>query len=210
MGGQSRWRGLRVRQAAAGGLTWGRCCSLHRLPSGFSSSPSIRWSRPCATASTTQSASKFIGLNNYKAIFSTASILITFRNNVIWFIVFPFLVTLLGLVFAVLTERIRWSTAFKTIVFMPIVFSATASGLVWRSILDLDPHVGMVNATIADRQRLVQPAGSLPGSAASGQTVADLAATGLRAAPGGALQSRAAVGAGGTALLGFVGISPQP
>src|ERR1700680_3977575 len=50
------------------------------------------------------SASSFVCLHNYQEIFSTASILVTFRNNVIWFVVFPFLVTFLGLVFAVLTE----------------------------------------------------------------------------------------------------------
>jgi len=73
----------------------------------------------------------------------------------------PFLVTFFGLVFAVLTERIRWSTAFKTIVFMPLVFSATAAGLTWASIFFIDPHTGMVNAAIRVRQR-DQPSRALP------------------------------------------------
>ena len=51
----------------------------------------------------------FVGLGNYKTIFSTDDILVSFRNNVIWVVVFPFLVTFLGLIFAVLTERIRWA-----------------------------------------------------------------------------------------------------
>ena len=76
------------------------------------------------------SSTSFVGLANYKTVFSTADILVTFRNNVIWVVVAPFLLTFLGLVFAVLTERIRWATAFKTVVFMPIVFSLTASALI--------------------------------------------------------------------------------
>src|SRR6202040_3409123 len=61
-----------------------------------------------------ESATSYVGLHNYQVIFSSASILVTFRNNLIWVVIFPFVVTFLGLMFAVLTERIRWSTAFKT------------------------------------------------------------------------------------------------
>lgn len=154
------------------------------------------------------SSTSFVGLSNYRAVFSTDSILVTFRNNVIWFVVFPFVVTFLGLVFAVLTERIRWSTAFKTIIFMPIVFSATASGLVWRSIFDLDPHVGMVNATLQTVSDWFNAPGLYPVDTSTGQTVAGLASTGLRAGSGGTLVSSATVHAGGTVRLGMTGISP--
>jgi len=155
------------------------------------------------------SSTSFVGGNNYKAIFSTASILVTFRNNVIWFIVFPFLVSFLGLVFAVLTERIRWSTAFKTIIFMPIVFSATASALVWRTIFDLDPHIGMVNATVKTVSDWVNPPGLYPIDTSAGQSVAGLASSGLRAASSNTLLSTAQVSAGGTVRLGFIGVSPD-
>lgn len=155
------------------------------------------------------SGSTFVGLNNYKEVFSTTAILVTFRNNVIWFIVFPFFVTFLGLVFAVLTERVRWSTAFKTIIFMPIVFSATASGLVWRSIFDLDPHIGMVNATVKTVSDWVNPPGLYPVDTASGQTVASLASTNLMPAQGGVLVSTNSVHRGSSVHLGFRGISPD-
>ncbi|HEX2713844.1 MAG TPA: ABC transporter permease subunit [Candidatus Acidoferrales bacterium] len=149
----------------------------------------------------------YVGLRNYQAVFSTATILLTFRNNVIWVVVFPFIVTFIGLVFAVLLERIRWSTAFKTIVFMPIVFSATASALVWRTIFDLDPHVGVVNATIQTAADMVSPPGLYPVDASAGQSAADLASTGVTPGPAGTLQSSSAVGSGGTVELGLVGIS---
>ncbi len=153
-----------------------------------------------------ENAISYVGLNNYKVLFSTASILVTFRNNVIWVVIFPFVVTFLGLVFAVLTERIRWSTAFKTIVFMPIVFSATASALIWRTIFDLDPHVGMVNAAVQTASDWVNPPGLYPVNASAGQTVAALASSGLSPGAFGSLQSSAAVQPGDTVQLGLIGI----
>jgi alpha-glucoside transport system permease protein len=154
-----------------------------------------------------ENAISYVGLNNYKVLFSTASILVTFRNNIIWVVIFPFVVTFLGLVFAVLTERIRWSTAFKTIVFMPIVFSATASALIWRTIFDLDPHVGMVNAAVQTASDWVNPPGLYPVNAAAGQTVAALASSGLGPGASGSLQSSAAVQPGDTVQLGLIGIN---
>lgn len=154
-----------------------------------------------------ESAANYIGLSNYKAIFSTASILVNFRNNVIWVVIFPFVVTFLGLVFAVLTERIRWSTAFKTIIFMPIVFSATASALIWRTIFDLDPHVGMVNAAVQTASDWVNPPGLYPVNVSAGQTTAALASTGLAPGPSGSLQSSSTAAAGDTVELGLIGIN---
>ena len=110
-----------------------------------------------------ESATKFLGLTNYKTVFSTDTILTAFRNNVIWVLIFPFFVTTFGLIFAVLTERIRWATAFKALIVMPIVFSTTASALVWATIFDNSPQIGAVNAAAAYRQRLVQRAGCVSG-----------------------------------------------
>ena len=63
--------------------------------------------------------------------------------------VVPALVTSIGLVFAVLTERIRWSVAFKTAVFMPMAISLFAAGVIWRIAYEQDPSRGTVNAAIS-------------------------------------------------------------
>ena len=154
------------------------------------------------------SGQTFVGLTNYKAIFSTTDIIVSLKNNVVWVVLFPFLVTFFGLVFAVLTERIRWSTAFKTIVFMPLVFSATAAGLTWASIFFIDPHTGMVNAAIQGVSNTVNPPGLYPIDPTTGQTVAGLAATGVQPGSGGTLESKTAVGAGSTVELGLIAVSP--
>ncbi len=154
------------------------------------------------------SGQNFIGLGNYKSVFSTTDIIVSLKNNVVWVVLFPFLVTFFGLVFAVLTERIRWSTAFKTIVFMPLVFSATAAGLTWASIFFIDPHTGMVNATVQGAANAINPPGLYPIDVSAGQSVSALAATNVQVGPDGTLESKTSVSAGGTIELGLIGISP--
>ena len=61
----------------------------------------------------------------------------------------PAFVTAIGLVFAVLLERIRFSTAFKVAVFMPMAISLFAAGVIWRLMYEKDPDQGTVNAAIA-------------------------------------------------------------
>ncbi|WP_327087076.1 ABC transporter permease subunit [Nonomuraea sp. NBC_01738] len=92
--------------------------------------------------------SGFVGLGNYLTIFTDSNTLTTIRNNLIWVIAAPILVTTLGLIFAVLTERIKWSTAFKLIVFMPMAVSLMAAGVIFRLVYDQDPGKGMANAVL--------------------------------------------------------------
>lgn len=155
-----------------------------------------------------EAGNQFVGLTNFKNLFTSDTLLTAFRNNVIWVIIFPFFVTFIGLVFAVLTERIKWATAFKTIIVMPIVFSTTASALVWTNIFDLNPHIGAVNAAIETVSDWVNPPGLYPIDAAAGQSVASLASAGTRYAGNNTIVSTATVKPGGTVRLGLIGLSP--
>src|SRR5207302_26857 len=55
---------------------------------------------------------RFVGLGNYATVFTDHQTLTALKNNAIWVGVAPTLATGLGLIFAVLTERVRWGTAF--------------------------------------------------------------------------------------------------
>ncbi|SDJ59573.1 ABC transporter permease subunit [Nonomuraea jiangxiensis] len=92
--------------------------------------------------------SGFVGLGNYAMIFSDQGMLTTIRNNLIWVVVAPIVVTTIGLIFAVLTERIRWATAFKLIVFMPMAVSLMAAGVVFRLVYEENPDKGLANAIL--------------------------------------------------------------
>jgi alpha-glucoside transport system permease protein len=142
---------------------------------------------------------RFVGADNYKTLFGTADILVAVRNNAIWVVVFPFLVTFFGLVFAVLTERIRWATAFKTIVFMPMAISLFATGVIWRIVFETDPSRGVVNSAIGSIVDAVHPPGlyALP-------NIKPI--SGLTAGADGSMVSARTVAPGGAVLLGLTGI----
>lgn len=154
-----------------------------------------------------EAATKFVGLHNFASVFSTDAILTSFKNNIVWVLIFPFFVTFIGLMVAVLTERIRWSTAFKTIIVMPIVFSTTASALVWRTIFDLDPHIGVVNALEQTVSDWLRTPGSYPLNSAIGQTTASLAGFNATGGAGGTLVNKSVVHPGGTVMMGLTRIS---
>jgi len=154
-----------------------------------------------------EAATKFVGLHNFSSVFSTDAILTSFKNNIVWVLIFPFFVTFIGLMVAVLTERIRWSTAFKTIIVMPIVFSTTASALVWRTIFDLDPHIGVVNAIEQTVSDWLRTPGSYPLNSAIGQTTASLAGFNATGGTGGTLVNKSVVHPGDTVMMGLTRIS---
>ena len=61
-----------------------------------------------------------------------------------------------GCIFAVLTERVSWSVAFKTAVFMPMAISAFAAGITWRIVYIKEPDQGALNAGISRGEGRVQ------------------------------------------------------
>jgi alpha-glucoside transport system permease protein len=92
---------------------------------------------------------KFVGLDNYQLIFTEERLQTALKNNALWVLIVPAAVTAVGLIFAVLTERIAWSVAFKISVFMPLAISLFAVGVIWRIMYQQDPDVGAINAGIA-------------------------------------------------------------
>jgi alpha-glucoside transport system permease protein len=150
----------------------------------------------------------FVGIDNYKSLFSpftfSASanpLLWAIRNSMIWVALVPALVTAIGLIFAVLTERIRWSVAFKTVVFMPMAISLFATGVIWHVMYLKDPSQGAVNATIGAIKDSFSPPGPLSDAAPSTSALTGTPKTGL------VLQKP--IAAGGTALLGLTAIPPD-
>ena len=93
--------------------------------------------------------STFVWFDNYKEIFTSDILLTAVKNNLLWVAVVPALVVSVGLVFAVLMERVSWAVAFRTAVFMPMAISAFAAGITWRIVYQQDPNLGVANAMIS-------------------------------------------------------------
>lgn len=145
-----------------------------------------------------RSGDEFIGLDNYRTLFTDDTLFTAIKNNMLWLLVVPFFVTAIGLVFAVLLERIRFSTAFKVVVFMPMAISLFAAGVIWRLMYEKDPSQGTVNAAVAVVVDAVRPSGVLASAQPSTEQIA--------AAPDGALVLEEPVELGSTVQLGLTGI----
>jgi alpha-glucoside transport system permease protein len=142
----------------------------------------------------------WVGIDNYKHLWHDASLRTAIKNNIIWVAVVPAFVTAIGLLFAVLTERVRWSVAFKTVVFLPMAISAFATGVTWRIMYQQDPSLGAVNALGKTVSGIVSPAGVLSSALPSTSSVQP---------QGGGLILKTPLHPGGVALLGVTGIAPQ-
>src|SRR5262249_56598883 len=110
----------------------------------------------------------WVGISNYKTVFvpfnTTNPFFTAIKNNFLWVLIVPATVAAIGLVFAVLIERVRWSVAFKTAVFVPMAISAFATGVTWRILYDQNPSTGAINALGKVASDQVSPAGGLPRS----------------------------------------------
>jgi alpha-glucoside transport system permease protein len=142
----------------------------------------------------------WVGIDNYKTLFTTSTLTTAIKNNAIWVAVVPALVTAIGLVFAVLTERVRWAVAFKTVVFLPMAISAFATGVTWRIMYQQDPGLGAVNALGKTISGVFSPAGVLSSA---------LPSTPALQQAGGALVLKTPTHPGGVVLLGLTGIAPD-
>ena len=91
---------------------------------------------------------EFIGLENYQWFFSQNDTLIALRNNVLWVIFLPLLVVGLGLLVAVLVDRVKFEGLAKTVIFLPLAISFVAAGVIWRFMYELDPKIGTLNAIV--------------------------------------------------------------
>jgi alpha-glucoside transport system permease protein len=143
----------------------------------------------------------FVGVDNYQTLFTTDILVTAIRNNAIWVAVVPALVTAIGLIFGVLTEKIRWSVAFKTAVFMPMAISLFAAGVIWRIMDQKEPERGTVNAMIGVAADWVNPPGPLP--------TAFPATPALTGSEQEGYTLRTPIRPGGTALMPLTGIPPD-
>jgi alpha-glucoside transport system permease protein len=91
---------------------------------------------------------QFVGLDNYIRLFSSGGFWQTLLNNAIWIVFFTGLVVMLGIVIAVLTDRVRYETVVKAVIFIPMAISFVAAGVIWSFIYNFDADIGTVNAVI--------------------------------------------------------------
>jgi alpha-glucoside transport system permease protein len=95
---------------------------------------------------------EFIGLENYIWFFTNDSTVQTLYNNVLWLILFVGGVVFLGLVIAVMVDRVRYEKVSQMMIFMPMGISAVGGGIAWRFVYAYapkgEPQTGILNAIV--------------------------------------------------------------
>ena len=148
------------------------------------------------------SGDTFVGGENYAEMFRDPTTLKAIRNTAIWVVVAPTLLTGLGLILAVLVEKIRWATAFKLLLFMPMAVSFLAAGIIFRLAYDEDPDKGVLNAAVVSIHDAFDEGSEYPTARArDGQ--------GLNQQKDGSYVTGSPVSPGSATALGLVGVAPK-
>nr|WP_315847698.1 sugar ABC transporter permease [uncultured Rhodoferax sp.] len=95
---------------------------------------------------------QFVGWANYQWVLVDQNFLITIRNNFMWLLVVPAAATALGLIVAVLADRVWWGGFAKSMVFMPMAISFVGASVIWKFVYDFRgpdaEQIGILNAIV--------------------------------------------------------------
>ncbi len=106
--------------------------------------------------------------DNYKFAFTDRIMLETFRNNLLWMILGTSLSVGFGLLIAVLADRSRFESIYKSIIFMPMAISFVGAGVIWKFVYTYRgvgvgiEEIGLLNAIVLALGGESQPWLSLP------------------------------------------------
>ena len=93
---------------------------------------------------------KFIGIKNYIYCFTNETMLISFRNNALWIALFVPLTVFLGLIIAILLDKVKYESIVKSLIFMPMAISFVGAGVIWKFVYAYRPvsaaQTGILNA----------------------------------------------------------------
>ncbi len=99
-----------------------------------------------------KTGTRFVGLDNFAWFFNSDSSLIALRNSLIWLVVLTALTVGLGLLIALLVDRVRYETVAKTVIFVPLAISMVAASVIWTFMYwrttPPDPQIGTLNGAL--------------------------------------------------------------
>ncbi|MGW7672875.1 ABC transporter permease subunit [Streptomyces sp. NPDC054775] len=145
--------------------------------------------------------SQFVSFDNYGDLLTDHATFLALRNTLVWVLVVPVLLTGIGLILAVLTEKIRWATAFKLLIFMPMAVSFLAAGITFRLVYDQDPNRGVLNAATVGIHNAFSGSAGYPNARTRDAST-------LTRDSSGNYTTRAATSPGRSVNLGLVGLLP--
>jgi len=95
---------------------------------------------------------RFVGIDNYVAVFTERIMFTAFRNNLMWIIFGSTFSVVFGLLVAVLADRSRWERVSKSLIFLPMAISFVGAGVIWNFIYEFrpagQPQIGLLNSIV--------------------------------------------------------------
>jgi alpha-glucoside transport system permease protein len=96
----------------------------------------------------------FVGWDNYRSVLTNSETWVSLGNNLQWIIVVPVGAVIIGLVVAVLADRLpaRSENVTKSIIFVPMAISFVGAAAIWQLIYAIQPpsrnQTGLLNALL--------------------------------------------------------------
>ncbi len=98
------------------------------------------------------SGANFVGFDNYRFVFTDPAMLRSMRNTALWILVVPAVAVTVGLVFAVLADRLpRGESLAKSLIFLPMAISFVGASVVWGFVYDFKvfgEQTGLLNGIL--------------------------------------------------------------
>ncbi|MCW2797488.1 MAG: sugar transporter permease [Nocardioides sp.] len=97
-------------------------------------------------------STKYVGLKNYRYIFGNSEFRQALINNVLWLLIVPAVTVFVGLIVAVLADKLSTSgeKVSKSFVFLPMAISFVGASAIWSLVYAFDPAsedaTGLLNA----------------------------------------------------------------
>jgi alpha-glucoside transport system permease protein len=92
---------------------------------------------------------EFVGLDNYQTAFTDSQQLKVLRNTAAWVILVPTVSTFIGVVYAVLVDRVRMEKVAKALIFLPMAISLVGASIIWKFVYDYrdeaNDQIGLAN-----------------------------------------------------------------
>jgi alpha-glucoside transport system permease protein len=93
---------------------------------------------------------QWVGLGNYRALFTNPTVFMALRNTLLWLVGVTSVSVGLGLLLAVLADRVKYENWIKSLVFMPMAMSFVGASIIWRFVYAFrpagQPQIGLLNA----------------------------------------------------------------
>jgi alpha-glucoside transport system permease protein len=94
----------------------------------------------------------FVGFKNYVFAFTNQLMLVAFKNNLLWLVLVTAVSVSLGLILAVLMDKVRYEPIVKSLIFLPMAISFVGASVIWKFIYAYRPEgseqIGLLNALL--------------------------------------------------------------